>query len=133
VIGRETGIDASQWSAEEDRGLIRLLMDLFFERRLRIHSCPFDYCEVTAHPVVSHLARLQADRGMPIVTATLEIFPAQSPLMRHLIALLDGSRDFEGLLLDLSSRGDPWQAAGITAANVRRSLDSLSCAGLLVA
>ena len=78
------------------------------------------------------LARLQAAQGNPVVTARLDVFYLQPGLMRELALLLDGTRDVEGLLIDLSARMRPHDLKALNSVNVHRTLQVLAANGLLI-
>lgn len=83
---------------------------------------------VSDRPTASPLARAQAERDTTAVSLDLRSVPLEQPLLRNLVMLLDGTRDFEGLLLDLRTR----VGGEISPENLRKALEMLAANGLLV-
>jgi methyltransferase-like protein len=65
-------------------------------------SPPRFVSQPSAHPVVSPLVRLQAREGKKVTNLRHETITVEGELERHLLQLLDGSRDRTALLDDLS-------------------------------
>jgi hypothetical protein len=82
--------------------------------------------------VANPVARLQAEFGTTIVTMNLMSFALQEGLFRTVVTLLDGTRDFQGLMIDLQSRLGGSEQGNITAENVRRILETLASYGVLI-
>jgi hypothetical protein len=52
-------------------------------------------------------------------------------LLRTLVSLLDGTRDFEGLLIELYARIGSAEHAGVNPENLRRALELLASRAIL--
>jgi methyltransferase-like protein len=102
---------------------------------------------VSAQPVASPLARYQALQGAPITSLRHEMVPI-TPFDRHLLPLLDGTRDTDAMLDGLMARfregllnvarddqpvSDPACARGILAEVLAQRLPFLARHALLVA
>ncbi len=133
-ICERLGLEMSQMTPPEDAKLIKLLISSFANDFVELHVYPFEYCtEVSAKPAVSALVRLQAEMGASVVSANLATFSLQDGMMRSLVMLLDGTRDFQGLMIDLSARMGGADQDAITADNVHRVLRTLAANAMLVA
>lgn len=69
---------------------------------LQVQPPPFT-TDVSRRPVSSPLARWQLERGTPVTTLRHTSIEIGDPLLRHLIGLLDGTRDAAALIADLVS------------------------------
>ena len=115
-----------------DAAIAQLLMAFFANDIVRLHTQPLDFNPVVgSHPAMGALARLQAAQGNPVVTARLDVFHLQPGLMRQLALLLDGSRDIEGLLIELAARMSAHGQAIPNPVNVRRALEVFAANALL--
>jgi hypothetical protein len=74
---------------------------------------------------------MQAQVGMAIVTNDLHTYRVKDDLMRNLIQLLDGSRDFDSLLSELTALVPRDCLADVGVESLRRSLDTLASYGVL--
>jgi methyltransferase-like protein/2-polyprenyl-3-methyl-5-hydroxy-6-metoxy-1,4-benzoquinol methylase len=83
---------------------------------------------LTDRPVASKLARLQIERGAPVVTSLVHDNVAiDDPLERRLIVLLDGTRDLEALAGEVEAE----VPVGDVRASVHIKVDRLGALGLL--
>jgi SAM-dependent methyltransferase len=128
---RKRGIDPQQQQAEDDARQIRFLVASFANGLVALQAHQYEYqASVTERPAVSALTRHLAARGEPVVSRTLETFYLAPGLVNSLVPLLDGSRDFEGLVIDLAARNP--ERSGITTDNLERALNTLRANALLV-
>jgi SAM-dependent methyltransferase len=131
-VCRRLEMDPSALAPEEDARIIRMLISSFANGIAELHVHQFEYCtQVSDRPVVSALARLQAETKDAFVSLDLGTYSPPDGLIRNLVTLLDGTRDFQGLMIDLS--GSMGGSDLVTADNVRRALETLASCGLLVA
>ncbi len=84
-------------------------------------------------PATTPLARWQARHGNIIATLRHTMIDATGAVERHLITLLDGTRDRATLAAELSSAIDPPPPLAEVAAEVDKTLDHLARFGLLTA
>jgi len=129
-ICEKLGMPLAELKLEDDARLIQQIVSSFTNRIVELHVQPLEYARgVSARPKASALARLQAEMDLPVVTARLANLALPEGLLRMLVPLLDGSRDFEGLLIELCARGVPPES--VTAANLRRALEHLAASAVL--
>jgi methyltransferase-like protein/ubiquinone/menaquinone biosynthesis C-methylase UbiE len=118
-------------TAEDDARMIRMLISSFANGLAELHVHQFEYRNrVSDRPAVSALARLQAETGDSVVSMSLQTYSLPDGLMRCLVPLLDGTRDFQGLMLDLAARLGGSES--VSSENLRKALDTLCWYGLLV-
>ena len=128
---RKRGIDPQQLREEDDARQIRFLVASFANGLVALRAHQYEYLtSVSGRPAVSALTRHLAARGEPVVSRTLETFYLAPGLVQSLVPLLDGSRDFEGLMIDLAARNP--ERSGITTENLERALNTLCATALLV-
>ena len=128
---RRLGVDPAHVTLAEDAKLIQTLVSAFVNGAVDFHTHRFDGCTtVSQRPQASELARLQAGSQSSVVSRNLtNVTLDDSTLLRGLIPLLDGSRDLQALMLDLSQT----QGAPIPASNLRKALEALAAHAILVA
>jgi len=136
-LRREVGIrlaaTAPSLTEADDAAMVQLLVAFFVDDVVRLHTQPYTFhAAVSSHPAMGELARLQAAQGNPVVTTRLEVFYLQPGLMRELALLLDGTRDVDGLLIDLSARMRSHDLKALNPVNVHRTLQVLAANGLLI-
>jgi hypothetical protein len=128
---RKRGIDPQQLQDEDDARQIRFLVASFANGLVALQAHQYNYLgRVSARPAVSALTRHLAARGEPVVSRTLETFYLAPGLVQSLVPLLDGSRDLEGLMIDLAALNP--ERPGITSENLDRALNTLCANALLV-
>jgi SAM-dependent methyltransferase len=133
-VCRRMGMDATALTLEDDAKMIRMIVSSFANDVLELHVQRFTYCtRVSDRPVANPVARLQAEVGTTIVTMNLMSFALQEGLFRTLVTLLDGTRDFQGLMIDLHARLAGTEQESVTPENVRRVLETLASYGVLIA
>jgi methyltransferase-like protein len=86
---------------------------------------------VSRRPTVSPLARWQASRGNTVTTLRHARVEATGEIERHLMSLLDGTRDVAALTRELRPMLN--QPEDVVAKQVEQNLDKLAKFGLLVA
>jgi len=130
-VCRRLEMDPSALSPEQDTQIIRILISSFANSIAELHVHQFEYCtRISERPAVSALARLQAEMGDSFVSLNLGTYQLSDVLIRNVVMLLDGTRDFQGLMIDLAAR-----MAGsdlVTADNVRKTLQTLASCSMLV-
>jgi hypothetical protein len=127
------GTKVASLTAEDDAKMIRIIVSAFANDVIELHVHQFTYRgHVSERPVANPVARLQAEFGTTIVTMNLMSFALQEGLFRTVVTLLDGTRDFQGLMIDLQSRLGGSEQGNITAENVRRILETLASYGVLI-
>ncbi len=126
--------DAEALTAEDDAKMIRIIVSGFANDVIELHVHQSEYCtKVSERPVANPVARLQAEYGTTIFTMNLMSFAVQEGLFRTVVTLLDGTRDFQGLMIDLQSRLGGGELGSITPENLRRVLETLASYGVLIA
>ncbi|MFZ0007205.1 MAG: class I SAM-dependent methyltransferase [Steroidobacteraceae bacterium] len=131
-ICAKLAMPAAELKLEDDARLVQQLVSSFVNGIVELHVHPFE-CrrEVSARPTASALARIQAEMGVSLVAADLTTFAVPDGLLRTLVSLLDGTRDFEGLLIELYARIGSAEHAGVNPENLRRALELLAARGVL--
>jgi len=101
-LGRETGHDADL--AEDTRMLGGTLLKAYAAGLVELHvHAPRFVLEVSERPVASHLARLQVQDGEKVTNLRHVSVAVEDSLARSLLQLLDGTRDREALISDLTA------------------------------
>ena len=119
----------SRTGAVDDSKLMRVLVASFSGGVVDVRSHKFTFAEqVSERPVASALARVQAELGNSVASLNLGTHNLPDGLVRTLVPLLDGTRDLQGLVLELSARGVP----NVSEENVRKALEVVAGFGLLV-
>ena len=130
-VCRRLHMDASALTPAEDAKMIRLLISSFANGCVELHVHQFEFCtRISERPVASAVARLQAEVGDSVVSMNLGTYSLPDGLLRHLVTLLDGTRDFQGLMIDLSARLGGSEA--VTTENLRKALETLASYGVLI-
>jgi len=116
----------------DEKSMIRILFGTFAAGLVELHAVP-PRCvsEPGPFPATTALARLQARQGIKITTLRHTTVEAEGEIERHLLTLLDGSRDFKDLVREMApqiatSRDE-------AARRLRDNLQKLARFGLLVA
>ena len=123
--------DASASSDDVDALAVALLRASRV-RAVNLRLRPPTYAtSVSSHPVASHYARDQAERGVLVTTMTHGAVKFEDPLVRRLLLLLDGTRDVEAITAAMAA-GTP-DGSQITPEVVTAHLQFLCMAALLVA
>jgi SAM-dependent methyltransferase/methyltransferase-like protein len=133
-VCRLAGREPSELSPEDDAKLIQMIVSSFANDVLELHTYQFQYTtSVSARPVANAVARLQAELGHSVVSMSLISFGLQQGLFRALIPLLDGTRNMESLMIELSAQPGGSELESVTSENVRRILETLASNGILIA
>ena len=89
---------------EELVSLCRLLLTLYGSDLLELRTCQPSFVTVASErPVVSPLARLQAQQDSTLTTLRHTIIEVKDSLAKNLLMLLDGTRDRAALLRELTA------------------------------
>ena len=129
-ICEKLAMPLAELKLEDDAPLIQQIVSSFTNRVVELQVQPLAYArEVGARPRASALARLQAEMDLPVVTARLTNLALPDGLLRTLVPLLDGTRDAEGLLIELCVRAVPPES--VTAEDLRRALEYLAASAVL--
>ena len=132
-VCRRLGTDVSDLKPEDDARMIRMLVSSFANDVVEFHVHQFRYCtDVSEKPVANPVARLQAETGDSIVSMNLVGVGLPEGVFRSLVPLLDGTRDLQGLMIELGARLGPGGAKSVTPENVRRVMETLASYGVLV-
>jgi hypothetical protein len=106
VRRRLAGVEAEQSGAEqrdEARDLGEALLRGCLAGLVELHAhAPAFVTEVSERPVASALARVQLRRGDPVATLRHTTLKIEDSLSRHLVGLLDGTRDRSALVRELA-------------------------------
>jgi SAM-dependent methyltransferase len=131
-ICAKLAMPVTELKLEDDARLIQQLVSSFVNGIAELHVYPFE-CrrEVSARPTASRLARAQAEMGVPLVASNLTTFAVPDGLLRTLVPLLDGTRDFQGLLIELYARVGSAGHEGVNPENLRRALELLASKAIL--
>jgi methyltransferase-like protein/2-polyprenyl-3-methyl-5-hydroxy-6-metoxy-1,4-benzoquinol methylase len=123
---RRTGMDASD---EEQAALCDVLFQTYRTGLLELHAYKPTYASTpTERPIASALARRQVRHGATVTNAWHQTVEIEDEIGKHLIGLLDGSRDRPALLKELRQlyAGDDLEA------QLERNLKAIGRLGLLV-
>ena len=129
-------------------GLEQMLLTAYSTEFVDLHVCPGAFTlEVSARPLASPLARWQLRRGVNVTTLRHAPIRIEDPLLRHLVVLLDGTRDHPTLLGDLarfvrSGEGrlerdgrvitEPEEVAGVLSRELPQALAGIARLALLM-
>jgi SAM-dependent methyltransferase len=119
----------------EADALARFLTAAWMTGLVELHGhCPRYAREVSARPVASPLARVQLRAGTQATTLLHTTVKFEDVVSRGLVLLLDGTRDLDRIVADLSGAFPPDRRpdAGAFRAGVERNLARLARSGLLV-
>jgi methyltransferase-like protein/ubiquinone/menaquinone biosynthesis C-methylase UbiE len=128
----QTGTALPLDSATEAR-LIRTLVSSFANAVVEFHfyEAPFQ-STVTDRPVASLVARYQATTDLPVTSIRLFAFAMSDPVFRHLLPLLDGSRDHHALLSELRPRLPAETRESFGAEQLKNALGMLAQYAMLI-
>jgi methyltransferase-like protein len=124
-------------AAEQRAALAEILLETFAAGLVQLHTyVPVLSVDVSERPVASRLARLQAATEAPFITTLLHTsIRLDDATVRHLLQLLDGTRDRTALLRqpEAWARRTRHDNGDISAAGLEDYLRALARLGLLVA
>jgi methyltransferase-like protein len=139
---------ASPFDGDAEGILANALMKAYRARFLNLVVSPRKVVNwVSERPAISELARFQLKQGGPLTTQLLRSLNSSDPISRHLLSLLDGTRDqkmlTEELIEFVKSGGasvyddsnrveDPTKISAIVEHLVPQALTSLVRVGMLV-
>jgi SAM-dependent methyltransferase len=134
----DTGlVPGASTAAEQHAALAEILLETYAAGLVQLHThVPVLSVGVSERPVASRLARLQAATEAPFITTLLHTsIRLDDATVRHLLQLLDGTRDRTALLRQLEAWAGRTRHdnGGISAAGLEDYLRALARLGLLVA
>jgi methyltransferase-like protein len=123
LVGHDRSHDGSLMD-QETSALCRVLLTIYEAELLELHTHQARMATVVSErPTVSPLARLQARGGTVVTTLRHTTVEVRDDLGRHLLTLLDGTRDREMLHKELTLLAQSGRVTAQPAVNV--SLDDL--------
>jgi SAM-dependent methyltransferase/methyltransferase-like protein len=126
--------------AEQVVPLENLLLRAYANAFVRLHALPVRGARAPGtHPSASEIARWQAATGLDLTSGDGSAIKVAEPLVRHVVTLLDGTRDREALVRDVNAylatlpngADDPPLPPPFDATSLDRALTEVHGLGLL--
>jgi methyltransferase-like protein len=124
-VQKELGKEGSAAQEDTRRQLAEALLQAHLAGHIEIHAhrAPLA-ATIGERPTASALARLQLRKGLALSTLRHQSIHVEGALSRHLVLLLDGTRDRSALLSDLASLVKSGAAAVVVNGATIDDLDS---------
>lgn len=117
----------------QEREMAEIIFQTFSAGLVELHTSPPPVAQVSERPRSSPLARLQVLQGNRLTSLRHNPVVVESEFLRHVLQLLDGTRDHKQLTAELVDNAGTGLEASTASDAVRDALTHLAWLGLLMA